>query len=48
MHMTDPDEKSWIQHRIEGEDRYISFTVEGKKAILNRLLDQKVLKIFTY
>ena len=41
MHMTDPDEKSWIQHRIEGEDRYISFTVEGKKAILNRLLESE-------
>jgi len=41
MHMTDPDEKSWIQHRIEGEDRYISFTVEGKRAILNRLLESE-------
>ena len=39
MHMTDPDEKSWIQNRIEGKDKEISFTVEGKKAILNRVLE---------
>jgi len=31
MHMTDPDEKSWIQNRIEGKDKEISFTQEGKK-----------------
>ncbi len=31
MHMTDPDEKSWIQNRIEGKDKEISFTLEGKK-----------------
>ena len=39
MHMTDPDEKSWIQNRIEGKDKEISFTVEGKKAMLNRVLE---------
>ena len=39
MHMTDPDEKSWIQNRIEGKDKEISFTQEGKKAILNRVLE---------
>jgi len=39
MHMTDPDEKSWIQNRIEGKNKEISFTEEGKKAILNRVLE---------
>ena len=38
MHMTDPDEKSWIQNRIEGKDKNISFTTEGKKAMLNRVV----------
>ena len=39
MHMTDPEEKSWIQSRIEGKDKEISFSVEGKKAMLNRVLE---------
>ena len=39
MHMTDPEEKSWIQSRIEGKDKEIHFTEKGKKAILNRLIE---------
>ena len=39
MHMTDPEEKSWIQSRIEGKDKEIHFTKKGKKAILNRLIE---------
>jgi len=39
MHMTDPDEKNWIQSRIEGKDKEINFTDRGKKAILNRLIE---------
>ncbi|MDH3265228.1 MAG: 2-oxoglutarate dehydrogenase E1 component, partial [Paracoccaceae bacterium] len=38
MHISDPAEKGWIQQRIEGPDKEISFTVEGKKAILNKLI----------
>ena len=44
MHMEDPEEKSWVQERIEGKEKEISFTPEGKKAMLNRVLKQKVLK----
>src|SRR5205085_1942883 len=32
MHISDPAEKSWIQERIEGVDKGIAFTPEGKKA----------------
>ncbi|MBT5900197.1 MAG: 2-oxoglutarate dehydrogenase E1 component, partial [Candidatus Pelagibacter sp.] len=39
MHMEDPEEKSWIQERIEGKEKEISFTSEGKKAMLNRVLE---------
>ena len=39
MHMTDPEEKSWIQQRIEGKDKEIQFTDRGKKAILNKLIE---------
>ena len=38
MHMGDPDEKSWIRNRIEGPKKNISFTENGKKAILNKII----------
>ena len=39
MHISSPDEKGWIQERIEGPDKEISFTREGKRAILNKLVE---------
>ena len=39
MHISDPEQKGWIQERIEGADKSISFTPEGKKAILNKLIE---------
>jgi 2-oxoglutarate dehydrogenase E1 component len=38
MHISDPEQKGWIQERIEGADKSISFTPNGKKAILNKLI----------
>ena len=39
MHINDADQKNWLQRRIEGEGKDISFTPEGKKAILNKLIE---------
>src|SRR6187401_1667673 len=39
MHISDPAEKAWIQERIEGPDKEISFTREGRRAILNKLIE---------
>ena len=39
MHISDPDKKAWIQQRIEGKDKEISFTPEGKRAILRKLIE---------
>jgi 2-oxoglutarate dehydrogenase E1 component len=39
MHITDPKQKAWLQERIEGPDKDITFTKEGKKAILNKLIE---------
>ena len=39
VHMSDPAEKAWLQERIEGPDKAISFTPEGKRAILNKLIE---------
>jgi 2-oxoglutarate dehydrogenase E1 component len=38
MHMGDPEEKSWIRDRIEGPEKDITFTTNGKKAILNKII----------
>jgi 2-oxoglutarate dehydrogenase E1 component len=39
MHITDPAEKAWLQERIEGPDKEIAFTKEGKRAILQKLVE---------
>ena len=39
MHISDPEAKQWIQERIEGPDKEITFTAEGKKAILSKLIE---------
>ena len=38
MHMGDPEEKAWFRDRIEGPEKNISFTENGKKAILNKII----------
>ena len=39
MHISNAAQKSWIQERIEGKDKEIQFTREGKRAILNKLIE---------
>ncbi len=39
MHMGDPDEKTWIRNTIEGPEKEIKFTENGKKAILNKIIE---------
>lgn len=39
MHISNPEEKAWIQARIEGPDKGVAFTPEGKKAILAKLAE---------
>jgi 2-oxoglutarate dehydrogenase E1 component len=46
MHITSPAQKSWIQERIEGKDKDIVFTNEGKKAILNKLIEAESFEKF--
>ena len=47
MHITSPTQKAWIQERIEGEGKGISFTVEGRKAILNKLIEAEMFEKFS-
>jgi 2-oxoglutarate dehydrogenase E1 component len=46
MHVNSPDEKSWLQERIEGPDKEITFTREGKRAILNKLVEAEGFEKF--
>jgi len=45
-HITNPLQKAWIQERIEGEEKDIRFTNEGKKAILNKLIEAEMFEKF--
>jgi 2-oxoglutarate dehydrogenase E1 component len=46
MHINDAEQKTWLQRRIEGEDGAVSFTPEGKKAILNKLIEAEGFEKF--
>ena len=46
MQVSDPDEKAWMQLRIEGPDKQISFTKEGKRAILKKLVEAEGFEKF--
>ena len=46
MHITNAAQKAWIQERIEGPDKEISFTPEGRRAILNKLIEAEGFEKF--
>src|SRR5512143_1624534 len=46
MHISNAAQKSWIQERIEGRDKEIHFTREGKRAILNKLVEAEGFEKF--
>ncbi len=48
MHISDPQQKAWIQERIEGPDKEIAFTGLGKKAILAKLVEAETFEKFLH
>jgi 2-oxoglutarate dehydrogenase E1 component len=46
MHISDPEQRAWIQERIEGADKEVRFTPEGKKAILRKLIEAENFERF--
>ena len=48
MHISDPKEKAWLQERIEGRDKEIAFTREGKIAILKKLIEAEGFERFLH
>ncbi len=46
MHISDPEQRAWIQERIEGADKEVRFTPQGKKAILAKLFEAEIFERF--
>ena len=46
MHISDPLQKAWLQERIEGPDKEITFTDFGKKAILEKMIEAEGFEHF--
>jgi len=46
MHISVPEQKGWIQERIEGPDKGVAFTDMGKLAILNKLIEAEGFERF--
>ncbi len=46
MHIQDPEQKSWIQRRVEGAPWATAFDAETKKTILRQLTDAEGLEVF--
>ncbi|PZQ51517.1 MAG: 2-oxoglutarate dehydrogenase E1 component [Rhodovulum sulfidophilum] len=46
MHISNPEESSWLKERIEGYGKEIRFTQEGRRAILNKLVEAEGFEKF--
>lgn len=46
MHITNGEEVAWLKDRIEGRHKEIAFTPEGRKAILNKLVEAEGFERF--
>jgi len=46
MHISDGEQAGWLKERIEGYGKEIQFTREGRKAILNKLVEAEGLEKF--
>ena len=46
MHISDPEQAAWLKERIEGYGKEITFTREGRRAILNKLVEAEGFEKF--
>ncbi len=46
MHIADPIEKKWFRDRMEKEENHLKFTANGKKNILNKLIQAEGFEKF--
>ncbi|GHG19225.1 2-oxoglutarate dehydrogenase E1 component [Paracoccus aerius] len=48
MHISNPEEAAWLKERIEGYGKEIQFTQEGRRAILNKLVEAEGFEKFLH
>jgi 2-oxoglutarate dehydrogenase E1 component len=48
MHISDPEQAGWLKERIEGYGKEINFTQNGRKAILNKLVEAEGYEKFLH
>ena len=48
MHISDPEQAGWLKERIEGYGKEIHFTKNGRKAILNKLVEAEGFEKFLH
>ncbi|MBK0327684.1 2-oxoglutarate dehydrogenase E1 component [Rhodobacteraceae bacterium F11138] len=48
MHISNPEEAGWLKERIEGFGKEIQFTREGRKAILNKMVEAEGFEKFLH
>ena len=48
MHISDPEQSAWLKERIEGFGKEIQFTREGRRAILNKLVEAEGFEKFLH
>lgn len=48
MHISNPEESGWLKERIEGFNKEITFTREGRKAILNKMVEAEGFEKFLH
>jgi 2-oxoglutarate dehydrogenase E1 component len=48
MHISDPEQAAWLKERIEGFGKEVAFTREGRKAILNKMVEAEGFEKFLH
>ncbi len=48
MHISDPEQSAWLKERIEGFGKEVRFTREGRRAILNKMVEAEGFEKFLH
>ena len=48
MHISNPEESSWLKERIEGLGKEVQFTTEGRRAILKKMVEAEGFEKFLH
>ncbi|MDO6728534.1 2-oxoglutarate dehydrogenase E1 component [Marinovum sp. 2_MG-2023] len=48
MHISDPEQSAWLKERIEGYGKEVKFSREGRKAILNKMVEAEGFEKFLH